>query len=576
MKAMQVLVPVLTYLIAGLVGALAAKWLRLNPIVGYLLAGVAAGPFVLGALELNATTRLLAELGVAFLLFEIGTQFSLREVQESRKDIFVLGTLQMALCVAVLGGGLALIGFGPASALILAGALALSSTAVIVRILTEKNRLRCPVGRSAVSVSVFQDICAILLLVVAGALASGVDGSQMPVELGLTVLKVVAAAAVAVLIGRFAMGPIFRVLFGARNDDVFLASALILVLAAAGAASAVGLSMTLGAFLAGIAIAESPYRMVLKTELKGLRALLLSLFFITVGLGLDLAALWPMAGLVVALTLGTLVVKTALTWGAARLAGKSPTGSLHLAFILAQASEFTLVILALPLLAGQGPPGFLTALVASTVLSLAVAPFWVELGDRLAKAVAKRQTQGASPPQTPPRPPVAGPSGPGGRPVIVLSTTPVGRLTADALREHDLPHVVLEPDAQRFLAAASDGYNVLFGDPSDLRLIDSLGMAHAGAIVIAAPRLETSTALTPIIRERFPDLTRFVVVTSPEEQASHAALGMRAHLARTSPEGVEMVADLLRTMGVPDLKVARWMDSVRPPTAELPPLAQAA
>lgn len=580
---MDMLNPVLTFLLAGLIGAFAARLLRINPIVGYLLAGVIAGPHALALVESNDTTRLLAELGIAFLLFELGAQFSSRQLADSRDDMLRTGLLQMLLCAAGLTGLLILLGLAPLPALITGTALSLSSTAVIASILTKSGRMQCPVGRVSISVSVFQDICGIFLLVMATALIQPVDQDAEPLNgvalaqtLGLTALKALAAAVLAALAGRFAVAPLFRMLAGTRNEDVFLAAALALVLAAGAGAQWAGLSLTLGAFLAGVAIAESPYRYALKVELKSLRGLLVSLFFIEVGLSLDLPALWPHAGLVVGLALAVLGTKTALTLLAARLAGTSWPMATQLAFLLAQASEFTLVILALPVLAGAGPPGLSEALVAATVASLALAPVWADLGQKLARRVAnaERARQHAKsavaaglPAATGPTSTDAGAAKPpasGRRPVVIVGTSPVSRLAIDALRQHGLPYVALEPDPDAFVKATEDGYDVLFGDASDLRLIEMIGGVNADAVVIGRARYEVSAALSPVLRERYPHLRRFVAVEGRIELEQHAALGMRAHLSQTEPHGVELVSDLLASQGVAGAQIAHWLRSVQP------------
>jgi CPA2 family monovalent cation:H+ antiporter-2 len=583
---MELFQPILTFLLAGLIGAFVAKLLRINAIVGYLLAGVVAGPHALGLVEGNGTTRLLAELGIAFLLFELGAQFSAQRLKDSRDDMLRTGVLQMLLCMAGLGALLMALGMPWVPALIAGTALSLSSTAVIASILTDAGRMNCPVGRTAIAVSVFQDICGIFLLIMATAIVLPASFGTVPsgetsleMTLAMTAGKALIAAALAVLAGRFAVAPLFRLLASTRNDDVFFATALVLVLAAGGAAQWAGLSMTLGAFLAGVAIAESPYRYALKVELKSLRGLLVSLFFISVGLELNLTALLPLAGLVVGLALVMLVVKTALTLVATRLSGKSWPLSTQAAFLLAQSSEFTLVILALPVLANVGPPGLSEALVAATVLSLALAPLWAELGQRIARRVAdavraQQQAKAAPPTQTvtslaqgAAKALAAGKDQSktrDSRPVVIVGMSPVSRLAVDALRVHGLPHIALEPDPEAFLKATEDGYDVLFGDAGDLRLIETLGGVNAQAVVIGKPRYEVSAALAPIMRERYPHLRRYVAVETRETLEQHVALGMRAFLTHTEPRGVELVSELLRSLGVADSQIAAWMRSIEP------------
>ncbi|NBC20571.1 MAG: potassium transporter KefB [Alphaproteobacteria bacterium] len=553
-----VLVPTVTLLGFGAAAALVSRAARISPIVGYLLAGVIIGPHALGLVEESSTTHLLAELGVVFLLFDIGMHVSMRELKESRRDLTMLAPAHLA--ANALAFTLALVVFGTPwpVAIAIGVSLALSSTAVVARLLSERDLRSCPLGRSATHVLIFQDIVAIFLLIFASAL--GGDPASIPLTMALAAGQALVAFAAAILAGRYLVGPAFRLLAATRNEEVFTAATLLLVLGAACATYLVGLSLTLGAFLAGLAVSGTPFRHQVQTESGPFRGLLLSFFFINVGLMIDVPALMANAWLVLGGALGILLVKTIAGLLAAGLSRWTVPGGTQLAFLLAQGSEFTLVVLSILAVAsanlaanGAAPlldPVLETVIVASVAVSLAAAPFWAEAGMKLSRQLARRMRGSPSTPSAPAR---------GERPVIVFGMTESGRLAVDALRDHAIPVIALDNDPQRFLSATADGYNVAFGDAANLRLIDAIGANHARAVVIGVPRFEVSKAITPVINQQFPDMERFVSVNTLADLQRFSDLGMRAHLTATRPPGLEMATDMLRRLGISDRAVEEWV-----------------
>jgi Kef-type K+ transport system membrane component KefB len=543
--------PAVILLAAGLAAILLVRPLRLSPIVGFLAAGIAIGPHSLHLIEEGPTTRLLAELGVVFLLFDIGLHFSLKEVLLRRADLLRLAPAQILLC----GAGLALCaracGLDAVLATLVGASLALSSTAVVSRVLAERRLGTCPLGRSATVVLVFQDLVAIFLLVFASSLAADApSAARAALDAGW---KTVAAVGGAILFGRVAVGPVFRGLSRIRNEEAFTAAALFVLLATAWATGASGLSLTLGAFLAGMILADTPYRHVIQTDMRPFRNLLLGFFFLSVGMELDVPALARDLPAVIGVAAVVLVAKTLLVFAAARLSAWTLPGATQLGFLLAQGSEFALVVFALPGVAAMLPGNAAGVLVAAVALSLAATPAWTQLGLSLARRIAKR---GRAPGEKPR-------ARRDERPVLIFAMNEIGRLAVDALRRHAVPTVAIEVDPDRFLAAVADGYSVAFGDPADLRLIEAIAGTDARAIGLAEPRFEISRELTPVVRERYPNLGRFVAVADEADRERHAALGIHAVVTRGLPHGVEFAAALLRFAGVEAQAVGEWMSSAR-------------
>jgi voltage-gated potassium channel Kch len=324
-----------------------------------------------------------------------------------------------------------------------------------------------------------------------------------------------------------------------NTPEVFTAAALFLVLATAAATGALGLSLTLGAFLAGVMVAETPYRALVKSEAKPFGALLLGFFFITVGMGLDWRALIAQAPLILLALTALMAGKTVLTFLAALASGWSRPGATQLAFLIAQGSEFGLVLLALPAVAAGLGVGIAGALVAASAASLALTPLWTALGLKLARRLAAARAKPSAP--TP-----AGAK----RPILVFAMTPAGRMALDGLKRFDIPAVAIDSDPRRFMAALADGYDVGFGDPSDLRLMKAVGAVNARALALGQSRYEISKDVTAYVNETFPDLARFVVVEDEAEAEKHRALGMQAVINRSMPEGLDFAAALLRHAGV--------------------------
>ena len=430
--------------------------------------------------------------------------------------------------------------------------LALSSTAVVTQILGERDLNTCPAGRSSVAVLVFQDVVAIFLLIFANSLES--DPARLATAMGIAAGQSILAFIAAALIGRYMVRPLFRVLASAQVPEIFTMTTVLIVVAAATATGAIGLSLTLGAFLAGMAIADSPFRHSIPTEVSPFRGLLISFFFVNVGMMIDLPSVGSNILLVMAVALGIMLIKTVMIFLAARINKWNLPGATRLAFLLPQASEFTLVVLSLAAVRVGTPGNWISILVGATALSLALAPAWAGLGIKLSRRIAQKLAEGIitgttrNEAQEPEEKPQA----------ILFGMTPSNRIIADALLHLNIPHVALDNDPKRFIAAASDGYKVTFGAASDFRMLSTLDAMQAKALVLGLSNYTVSKSLTTEVHERFPKLTRFVVVESVEDHARHKALGMQAHLGATSMDSIALAGEVLRTLDVSEERIEEW------------------
>jgi Kef-type K+ transport system membrane component KefB len=539
--------PIILLLALGIVAAVGSRAVGLSPIVGYLLLGLGLGHVGLNLASDNATIATLAELGVVFLLFDIGLHFSLGHIRTQARDIFGFGPVQVL--AGTLGLGLVALLFGlPMLAAFLVGAtLALSSTAVVAGLISERHQQNCPVGLTATAILIFQDVAAIFLLIVAGALDSG--EAILP-GLGLALVKAAAAFGVAVLLARVVVRPLFDLIARSRNEEVFTAMALFVALATGWVTGAVGLSLTLGAFLGGMIIAETPYRALIQSEIKPFRGLLLSFFFIAVGLSLDLSTLLQFWPVVMAVTLLLIAVKIA-TNAASSLAFRwSVPGSIQLGFLLAQGSEFAFVILSLPSIHTLVGERESAVLIAAVALSLAVTPTLAENGRSLAGRLRQRAAVEADPELQPRN--LAGP-------VFIAGMGSTGRTLADALTEFDIDYGAIERDDQRLREAVADGYKVSFGDLSDPRIWQSVALHGRRVSVLTAPSFEVSRELAPVARKLFPNLKRVAVVRDENEAEQYRSIGLVPVIDRSIPPGLDLAVLVLNELGVDSEKISTWM-----------------
>jgi CPA2 family monovalent cation:H+ antiporter-2 len=521
--------PAITLLGLGIGAALASRALRLNPIVGYLGLGLGLASLGMAPSFSGPLVAAMAEAGVMFLLFNLGLHFSLGRIRAEASNIFGFGSLQMIVAGGAFAALFWAVGLPPAFAVIAGFGMGLSSTAVVIGLVRERGQEDCPVGRAAQSILIFQDIAAILLLVTAGALASG--GALLP-ALGIAGAKALVAFAIAVLFARVLTEPLFGLIARAGTTEVYTATALFIALAAGWATGMAGLSLTLGAFLGGMAVADSRYRILVQTEIDAFRGLFMSFFFISVGLSIDPALLVQDWLLVAGVTIGLIVLKCAFNVVAALLNRWSVPGSIQLGFLLGQGSEFTLVLLALPAVAGLAESRLVSAMVTAIAISLAVTPVVSNAGRKLAGRLR------AGPPDAK----MAGDNAP----VLIVGMTAAGRAVADALAYNDVAYLALEPDHDRFQMALADGYHVHRANPGDPRSWEAIGMERRQVVVVATGVTSVSREITPVAEMRAPNTARIIAVPGADDIEEMAALGL-VPVDMSTSGGAERLIELVFT-----------------------------
>jgi len=486
----------IVFLAVALVFVPLAVRLGLGSVLGYLLAGVAIGPLGLALVSDPAALLHTSELGVVLMLFVIGLELEPQRLWAMRRAVFGGGTAQMVVCTALLMPvGLAL-GWTWQAALVAASALALSSTAIVVGLLQERHLMALPVGRHGFSMLLFQDIAAIPLLGLAAALGStaAAGGGHTAAGGGLAQLGLQAGAVVAVvLLGRYAAYPAMRFVATLPVRELFTALALLLVLGVAALMQAVGLSMGLGAFLAGVLLAGSPYRHALESDLLPFKGLLLGLFFIAVGMSMQLGLLVSQP---VQVGLGLLLVvalKALGLWLLGRFIGLHRSQRTLLAVLLSQVGEFAFVVLAAGQLSGALPTDTAALLTLIAALSMATTPLLLMAHDRWLVAD-----------EAPARP--ADAIEPDHAPVLLAGFGRYGQIVARLLLATGIRPTVIDHDADTIDSARRAGFVVHFGDATEADLLTAAGAGQARVMVVAIDDPQQASRVVALVREHWPQL----------------------------------------------------------------------
>jgi glutathione-regulated potassium-efflux system ancillary protein KefC len=484
----------LVFLAAAVIAVPLARWLRLGSILGYLVAGVLIGPSVLGLIDAPATILEVAEFGVVLMMFLVGLELEPKRLWAMRRPIFGWGTLQLLGSTALLLALAMALSWPWRVALVASLGLAMSSTAVALAVLAERNLGRTTAGQSVLSVALLQDIAAIPVLALVPIIAlSGASADQG--SSGWAALKALGMMAAIILGGRLALRPALRWIARSRTPEIFTAASLLLVLGTAALMHSVGLSMALGAFLAGVLLAESEYRRELETDLEPFKGLLLGLFFITVGMGLDLAVVRQQPLLVLGLLAALLLCKSALLIMMGRLMRMPVLERPVFVILLAQGGEFGFVVFQLAQQSGLIDAAQTSALVAAVALSMACTPALLLLADRVLTPRLARQAL-----------PTATLDEQQQAPIIIAGFGRYGQIVGRLLYANGLEATVLDHDAEAVESLRRFGWRVHFGDASRLDLLRTAGAAQARILVIAVDDVEQSVTIAALAREHFPQL----------------------------------------------------------------------
>ncbi|MEH3146507.1 MAG: cation:proton antiporter [Methylobacterium frigidaeris] len=537
---------------AGLVVPLFHR-LRISPVLGFIGAGALLGPSGLGRLTeaapwladvtIGNRTEIahLAELGVIFLMFMIGIELSWERLRILRRLVFGFGSLQVLATSAVLGGLLALLGVAPAAAILVGLALALSSTAVVLPVLAEQKRLNAPAGRASFAVLLFQDL-AVAPVLFAIAVLGRKDGGALS-GLALALGQAAVALALLVVAGRLALRPLFQLVARTRSTELFMAACLLVIAVTALVAAASGLSMSLGAFVAGLLLAETEYRRAIEATIDPFKGLLLGVFFVSVGMNLDPAQLVRAPVAVLGLALGLIAVKAAIIVSVAAALRLPRPVAIEAALLLGPGGEFAFVLLGGAIVAGLVPEEVGQAALIVTTVTMVLIPGLAALARRLA-ARADRRNLGRARAEPPP------PERQPGR-VIIAGYGRVGRLVGEMLARHKVPYLALDLDAARVAEQRRLGNPVYFGDSANTEMLRRCGIATARALVVTLDQPSAVEAAVLAAKAERPDLT----VVARARDARHATalyeMGVDDAVPETIEASLQLSEAVLVDVGVP-------------------------
>ena len=529
---------------AGIVIPIFAR-ARITPIIGFILVGLLVGPYGLGRLVFDHPwlghititdpegLKPFAEFGIILLLFSIGLELSFDRLWAMRRLVFGLGALELTVSASLLAFGLAFMGQSLTGALGLGLALALSSTALVLPIAGTTT----PVGKKALAILLFEDIALVPIIFLLGALApyassDGFDGLFRTLWTGALTI------AVLLIVGRVALPRLFAQAARTKSPELFLAASLLVVIIAALATSAVGLSPIVGALLAGLLIAETEYHGEVEGITAPFKGLALGVFLITVGMSIDLWVIWDNFGAIMLATLAVLVLKALVTGVALRLMGARSGLATEAGILMASPSETTLIVLAAATQALLIQPGTAQFWQIVTAIGLTVTPLLAWAGRRLARRVDKHQPQAQFDEDDAPR-------------AIIIGIGRVGKLVADMLAVHGKPYVAIDSDADNVSDARQKGYSAVFGDAAFPAKLTKLGIERASAVIFTMDEPVATQRLVKKLRAAHPDLP----IIARARDASHAAALYRAGASHAVPETLESSLQLSEAVLI-DLGVA--------------------
>ena len=560
----------LLYLLAAVVGVVVFRLLKLPPMLGYLSVGVLIGPHALGLAADSASVKYLAEFGVVFLMFVIGLEFNLPKLRSMRTLVFGLGMSQVMLTLAgaLIGNALLawlFIRFGDGwgldwrGAVVLGGAMAMSSTAIVVKLMAERLELESEHGKRVMGVLLFQDLAVVPLLVLIPALGAGTGADGLVASMGLALVKATVVLALLLAGGQRVMRWWLTLVARRKSEELFVLNLLLVTLGLAWLTEHAGLSLALGAFLAGMLIAETEYKHQVETDIRPFHDVLLGLFFITIGMKLDWRPILDQWGLVLLLTMGPVLAKALLVTALAWLF-RAPAGvALRTGLYLAQAGEFGFVLLTLGAQHQLIDPQWVSPVLASMVLSMLATPFLILYSNAIvARLVASdwlmQSVQLTS---------IAKKSMRTEAHIIIAGFGRSGQNLARILEREGIPYMALDLDPDRVRQAAAAGQSVVFGDAARIQSLMAAGLARASAVVVSYHDTPSAMKILQLVREHAPKVPVLVRTIDDTDLEKLRAAGATEVVPEAIEGSLMLASHALALVGVPMRRVIRMTRDAR-------------
>jgi monovalent cation:H+ antiporter-2, CPA2 family len=555
----------LLYLLAAVLGVVVFRSLKLPPMLGYLAVGVAIGPNALGLTQDSAAIRHLAEFGVVFLMFVIGLEFSLSKLRAMRRHVFGLGLLQVLLTIVLTMLATLLLGLllptlwhtSWQQAFALGGVMAMSSTAIVVKLMAERLELESEHGKRVMGVLLFQDLAVVPLLVLIPAL--GGSPNELFKDLGVALLKATVLVTILLVGGQRVMRLWLTLVARRKSEELFMLNLLLVTLGLAWMTELAGLSLALGAFIAGILISETEYKQQVESDIRPFHDVLLGLFFITIGMLLDWRIVFEHWSLVLMLIVGSLLLKLVLVTLLARAMGSTMGVSLRVGLYLAQAGEFGFVLLTLAQQQGLVAPVLLNPILASMVLSMLATPFIIMYSNAIVLKLVSSEWLQQSLQMTS----IARKSISVSRHVIICGYGRCGQNLARILDSENIPYMALDLDPDRVHQATAAGHSVVFGDATKLQALIAAGLSRASALVVTYLDVPGAMKVLANARSHAPQVP-VIVRTQDDLDLERLQLAGATEVVPEAIEGSLMLAShALALVGVPMRRVIRIVQDQR-------------
>ncbi len=545
------LIDILALLLATVIVVPIFHSIRLGAILGYLTAGIILGPWGLGIITEVDKIRHLGEFGVIFLLFVLGIELKPEKLWQMRHMVIGLGLGQLLFTAAILYGVAIWFGISNKSAIIVGFGLALSSTALCLQILAERGGIGTNMGRMSFSILLLQDLAVVPLLALVSIFSDNTNLSGSDFNLFYAVSTIIAL----LLVGRYLLNPILARVVASRDPEVFVAVALLLVLGAAWLMESVGLSMALGAFLAGLMLAESHYRHQIEADILPFRGLLLGLFFMTVGMGLDFDLLRNQLVTIIGLTVGLMVIKASVVYMLARISGARRDLSAQTAVLLAQSGEFGFVMFGFATISGviDSELGHLMTLIIT--LSMVLTPFSVKAVNALLLkfyiseptdegfyAASDEEVEGH---------------------IILAGFGRVGARIGAILSAADVPYTAIDMSHKRVKAARAQGFPIFYGDASNVKVLQAAGADKAKMIVVALDDPDNFGRMVPLVRQHYPNMPIHVRAKDRQHCADLIGQGASTAVSETLETSLRLTQEILLSSGLEESNIREVLNEFR-------------
>ncbi len=524
--------------------------LKLGSVLGYIFAGALIGPWGFAVIHQVQEIQHIAEFGVVFLLFIIGIELNFTRLWAMKNLVFGLGLAQLIITGFILGGLVCFLGGSKETAIVIGFGLALSSTAFGLQILTERGALKTAAGRTSFSILLLQDLSVVPLLALVSFLAYDESVAQ---GMEFALLKMFVVIVAVILIGRFILTPVLRLIATSHNAETFVAAAILAVLGTAWLMEEVGLSMALGAFLAGLLLADSAYRHQIIADIQPFRGILLGLFFMSIGMSIDFGLFIQKAPLILGLVGALLLIKTFVTWVLCRMTGANNGVSIRVALLLSQSGEFGFVLFGLALATGLMEMEMFQMLTLIIALSMMTTPFMAIAGEKLEKFLGEKKAQDD----------VNAMALDDKQFVILAGFGRMGKRIAKILDAGNVPYLALDNDPDCVDKARAEGFSIIYGDAGRYDVLNKMGADKACVFVITIDEASIAEQLVHIMHQHYPDTPIYARGRDKEHCKKLHEAGATLPVSETLEASIILSAAVLGVNNVSEEETTRLLEEFR-------------